>query len=259
MKVRSDFVSNSSSSSFILQNCDLLEYFKIDKQEIINTIEKLTSYKHGESFYVYDLADIKDKEKAIKKFGQLLDEWMCYETVKYKDSDGNIEFEENKFRTHHYEEICEAIKKIYDIDDFGCCDFKITDESTMSKFNYKTKKYDTQPCPKFLIEFLRDLRNRLGIMSNLDVLKCEIARWFIHFDDDGSIIPLMGSYKDKSYKSKYGTKERVIETLFKYWKSIGKIKPKDKEFVKGKNFINEKNYTHEDFAQDVITCNLHEG
>ena len=61
MKVRKGFVSNSSSSSFIIQNCDLIDYFNITKKDIVDSIKHLLgNCEYKDCFYVYDLKDICD-------------------------------------------------------------------------------------------------------------------------------------------------------------------------------------------------------
>lgn len=295
MKRRNDFVSNSSSSSFIIQNCDLIDYFNITKKDIVDSIKHLLgNCEYKDCFYVYDLKDKKDKEKAIKKWGDLLSQWQCDETT--MDSDGTlIGGGSAKIMIGHYNSLCHALKEIYDIENFY--DNKFDPEDGEPKKWIRTREKQKNGCygyeaplEKFVVDTINDARKRCGIISNLDVLKHDTARWFIHFDDNviwdikdacmagkddekpepnenGKLSDydkkLIKEINNSIYTTESYTLDRIMEILINYWTSIGKIKVDDPKFiedlVKHHRIREGESYTYENLLDDVLTFNGHEG
>ena len=104
MKIRSDFVSNSSSSSFILSDMDVFKHFNITKQDIMDALVDAYGKERFEQYisdrkkrsldpewskwysknrkwnqwgpiYVFDLHDESDNAAAREMFGSLLKDW----------------------------------------------------------------------------------------------------------------------------------------------------------------------------------------
>ena len=76
MKIRSDFVSNSSSSSFVFANHELFDYFKITKQDILNALIDL-----------YGKEDYEKTVERIKKNREEHPDWYDKDELKSKDID----------------------------------------------------------------------------------------------------------------------------------------------------------------------------
>ena len=111
-------------------------------------------------------------------------------------------------------------------------------------------------------------------MTNLDVLKCDLARFFIHADDNE--LPCCG-HKDEHYDSEEYTYDRVCEIIYNYLVKKGKIKPDDPAFMEEMriddkylsawdkengnlwDFVNGKNLTYKDLRYSTLTHCMHEG
>ena len=118
MKIRTDYVSNSSSSSFVLAQNEIFEFFNITKRDIMDALleaygrssynEEVASVaksvaEHPEwheddikfgSFgpiWVYDLLDKSDRWEAIERWGGLLKEWDATNCHYEKRGDGKLE------------------------------------------------------------------------------------------------------------------------------------------------------------------------
>lgn len=212
MKVRSDFVSNSSSSSFILAKCAIIEYFNITKQDIIDALTNLmgekyiqdyikeskelakkygddkndTKYQESGPFYVYDLTDKNDRKSAIKYWGSVLDDWDCNVISRNKETGNYV----RNYPLKEYKMVCNAISNIYnlsaldgviknqkDIDELEM--FVRTEEQQEDgRYGYDKKVSDT------IGKFLFDLRKQCGIITNKEVLELQLSKFFIHFDDN---------------------------------------------------------------------------
>ena len=345
MKTRTDFVSNSSSSSFILNQTDFIEYFKIEKQDIVDALidlfgkekydeyveshslegakriveEKLKKcsskqeadweseyyfsddYLNSEPFYVYDLEDPNDAIAAVEKFGNLLEGW---DRVLPKLDDDFIDEDcKNIVSFRHF---LESINESYgcflhqgnarELSRFGrIYDFKRARALKKIPFvgNWLSSKFSTKKLPSSLKKVVAKVRTELGIMSNLDVLKDEFSRFFIHFDDnylgmikgmdEHSKIDLekysyLKDDKDTKVNEIFATEayscDRFMDILLNYWISKGKVKLDDEDFLKkfeysvkgsnGKEYISSSllngKYTLKDFIEDhVATWNGHEG
>lgn len=290
MKLRTDYVSNSSSSSFVLGKHELFTFFNITKQDILDALiesygreayEKRVEEKrelvkaHPDCYegsdladigpiYVYDLEDEKDREKAISRWGDLLKNWHA--TNCSKTNDGNVAFGSNK---EAFDSIVRSLYTVYGIPYYELEDWSRPDSTEIMK---EYGKIDPT-----IVAFLKKLYVDTGIMTNLDVLKCSMARFFVHADDndiwgDDTIEGSNGKWETGSY-----TYERICESVFKHLVASGKIKPEDTAFLDSMriddkylskydkdngmvyDFSNGKTLTWRDIDGITLTCCMHEG
>lgn len=268
MKTRNDFVSNSSSSSFILAKNPLFDYFKITKKDIIDALTSLSCA----GFEVYDLKVESDKEKAIKDHGDILSEFDCnYATL---DSEGNLDsVSESRLNSKRYDNLAWEMKSILDIHNFNAI-FNPYDEND-KPYIYDYKERKELPVPEHVIETLKMVRKECGIITNLEALKLPDSEIFIHFGEndiwsisgmtkygkpdikfvkDKELIENPDKYKNVTtdtkdvlsksideeiindinsynFETEHSSLDRFLEILIRYFTSVKKIKPDDEDFL----------------------------
>ena len=331
MKIRSDYVSNSSSSSFVLANHELFDYFNITKQDILNalidlygkedyekTVERIKKnreehpdwYDKAEleskdigPFYIYDLSIKEERKEAIRRWGNLLKGWDANNCKKITDEDS-----ENKGKIESgsgYSTYREILDKLYDV--YGILFWDMREYSVnptkknLPKRFVRSEKKDPKtgcyghdvPVEKEILDFALKLRKDMGIMTNLDVIKSQVARFFVHADDNELCGEKFGEYgtederwddekKDwvkgsAKWETKNYTFDRLCEILLEYLEKTGRVNlsdPKfmdmmriddkwlskyDKEDGQFWDFHNGKNFTWKDLKHIALTWNLHEG
>ena len=201
--IRNDFVSNSSSSSFIITNNEIFEDTTLD--DIKNALKDLGP----NSFEIYDLQDKKDFELYKKSdLFELNDDWLAPHVGKRN--------------------IIEKFAAALDL--IGVYEFKYADKKiTKDDFKYYTyrtgklkedRRAETKPLPEYFRQAFNFLYDISGVKTMAEVAVGGCARYIIHYGDNevwalkgmtdiGSEIP---SYKknDKEYVEK--SKQSIWET-----------------------------------------------
>jgi hypothetical protein len=247
--IRNDFVSNSSSSSFILSNnASVIEYFNITVDDLINVVADL----FGSSVTIYNLTVREGLEKAKKDCLEILNEFDCDYSVIINDEVHLMD----RIINVRYNSICESLKDIYNLQDFGYGNYIVNDDITIYDRETKT---DVAP-PKFVIDLLKDVRKRCGIVTNGDILLSGEGSILVHGD---YCLPLEWD-KKKTYA------DSLCEMIFNKLVEKGKINPYSVDFL-NKYFESDNvkrlystyngiNYNYEDFKDEMLLAfNNHEG
>lgn len=289
MKVRTDYVSNSSSSSFIIANSKMLEKFKIGKQDFIDAFKALLPEKEHKNFRVYDMHQKRDV-KALENIKGCLQGWCCSESYVDKNTgqltNGDFAFEKwSAFR--------DVFQDVFDIYCYG--DYNNDDDYEHHIWKYDKKdghciESKTVPAPKWAIKLIRKIRKELGALDNWEAAHRPETRFVIHFDDNvlwelegcqtrgkyekletpwGGNKGLTKYQREKNKEIKISTwnsegwsLDRVCEILMRYWVKIGRIDPKDPIFTEllGEERMKEENPDlYPALYFDIISFNGHEG
>ena len=226
MKIRQDYVSNSSSSSFVLANMELFNHFDITKDDILNALVDaygVEAYKNAKTrimksvkehpdwykddlkwnkfgpFWVYDLSIPEEKKEATARWGRLLKSWNATNCMHAIQRNGKKIVVLDSCAAQDYDEAMESIAKVYDISRFSlddvaaggtakrCCRFIRTEDK-----DPKTGLYGYyEPISSELVSVVRDIRKVSGVMNNLEAVKSKCARFFVHADDNELCTGLM--------------------------------------------------------------------
>ena len=290
MKIRSDFVSNSSSSSFIFYTADVFRVYDITKEKLENAlIEMYGEDKYKEHcmnsaekpFEVFDLHDETELVDAKRRYESLLSGWdqalpqnedyigsPYRNTVSFKEFLNAIN---EAYDTHIYQGTDKELKHVTTFS-YRWCRFSqwLSKRKILKFFLGKiASKLVDKPLKKSIKKVIHDVRQSLRIQTNAELLEDSDTRFFIHMDDN-VLWEMKGieanSLDDKDTTKSY-TYKRFMKMLFRT------ICKQNDLFDDGHDTINLivrdeqtqklniiENYGPEDFMIDVTaTYNVHEG
>ena len=237
--IRNDFVSNSSSSSFIIGNSFFTNHFKITAKDFKNALMYL-----GIDKLDYDFCDTKNKKESSRVFkiwDELLEQWWA--DTKPHDI-GSIDGSD-------YDRFIKLITILADT--YGY----ISDYEFMQAYNTGNKAKDPKErLPSELYKILLKAKEKYHVFTMKEVAHCENAIFFCHmsdneiweldgasiysvdqcYDNDGKIKDYIDKKEIKKAK-KYNfetddyTFERILELIVRYWVFTKRVDLNDPEFI----------------------------
>lgn len=219
MKIRTDYVSNSSSSSFIIGNSKFMEYFKIGKKQLIDTLKALLPEKDHKRFRVYDMKQERDV-KALEKIEGCLAGFSC--TLSYIDRKHGDRLTSGDNGYDIWCKFKDAFIDFYDVwnwDDWNKDDDYYRYVWTYDKDGKCTDSKKVKP-PKWMIDAIKKVRHDSGVITNWEAAHRPETRFVIHFDDN--VICSLKGFQDYGKKDEFATPYFNRKTLTKEQKEKNK-------------------------------------
>ncbi len=239
--IRNDFVSNSSSSSFIIGESFFTKHFKITAQDFKDALKALGIEHFGH--WMCDPKNKKEAKKFFDKWDDLLQGWWARI---HPDRDDGMPF--NYTNYGKFINTLEGLAKGYD---------QVTDWIFLEAYRTGNKPEDKRDkLPTDLYRVFLHLKKSYKMMTMSEAAHCDDIIFLCHMDDNeiwglngASACRVQDLYDDKGKRKKYYDKddekkakelnletestvfERILEIIVKYWVSIGKVNLDDPEFI----------------------------
>jgi len=250
MKTRNSYVSNSSSSSFVvIQTPEKNPFSRLTAQDWLDAIDALyMPYNEdppmSEDFRYAEVLDLRaDRKAALAKFGNDMRCWFAGLSV-WRDGEVVRDPAAGHSAISRWEEYINFLscgKKKHgawgegyrDADGYAFCHagWPLDEEETINKglSKYMDGEVLYRPLPDALASEVREKWRSCGACTQLDVMKSESAAVFVHFAEN-DIWRLKGAMDDGKglgkdvWKTPEWTFSRVMEVFARWFRENGRVR-----------------------------------